>query len=100
QPPAFQPYIDAGMRLKDAPLRDSLNGFLGAPWGNLSGMDQPGFSGHPAFNDSTGVTFPHSHNSDYSSARELQYAYIMTRRGLPIVYTDGYFKAGTLQDSG
>ncbi len=100
QPPAFQPYIDAGMRLKDAPLRDKLNGILGSPWGNLSGMDQPGFSGNPAFNQNTGVTFPHSHDSDYSSARELQYAYTMTREGLPIVYTDGYFKAGTLQDSG
>lgn len=99
-PPAFESYIDRGMRLKDAPLRDSLNGFLGAPWGNLSGMDQPGFSGHPAFNQFTGVSFPHSHDSDFSSARELQYGYIMTREGLPIVYTDGYFKAGTLQDSG
>ena len=99
-PPAFEPYINRGMRLKDAPLRDSLNGFLGAPWGNLSGMDQAGFSGHPAFNQFTGVSFPHSHDSDFSSARELQYAYIMTREGLPIVYTDGYFKAGTLQDSG
>ncbi|MCC5849687.1 MAG: hypothetical protein JJU29_16510 [Verrucomicrobia bacterium] len=99
-PPAFEPYIDRGMRLKDAPLRDSLNGFLGAPWGNLAGMDQPGFSGHPAFNQFTGVSFPHSHDSDFASARELQYAYYMTREGLPIVYTDGYFKAGTLQDSG
>ena len=100
QPPAFQSYIDAGMRLKNAPLRDQLNGFLGQPWGDLSGMDQPGFSGHPAFNQHTGVTFPHSHDSDFSSARELQYGYYMTRQGLPIVYTDGYFKAGTLQDSG
>ncbi|MCH8528782.1 MAG: hypothetical protein LAT79_16785 [Kiritimatiellae bacterium] len=99
-PPAFEPYIDRGMRLKDAPLRDSLNGFLGSPWGTLAGMDQPGFSGHPAFNQHTGVSFPHSHDSDFASARELQYAYIMTREGLPIVYTDGYFKAGTLQDSG
>lgn len=99
-PPAFEPYIDRGMRLKDAPLRDSLNGFLGQPWGNLAGMDQPGFSGHPAFNQFTGVSFPHSHDSDFASARSLQYAYYMTREGLPIVYTDGYFKAGTLQDSG
>lgn len=99
-PPAFEPYIDRGMRLKDAPLRDMLNGFLGQPWGNLAGLDLPGFSGHPAFNQFTGVTFPHSHDSDFASARSLQYAYYMTREGLPIVYTDGYFKAGTLQDSG
>jgi len=100
QPPAFGPYIERGMRLKDAPLRDKLNGILGSPWGDLSGMDQAGHSGNPAFSHRTGVQFAHSHDSDYSSARELQYAYYMTRAGLPIVYTDGYFKAGTLQDSG
>jgi hypothetical protein len=102
-PPGFGGYISAGMRLKDAPLRDHLNGILGSPWGDLSGMDQTGFSGHPDFNGAghaVGVQFPHSHDSDYASARELQYAYIMTRAGLPIVYTDGNFKAGTLQDAG
>ncbi len=102
-PPGFGGYIAAGMRLKDAPLRDKLNGILGSPWGDLSGMDQTGYSGHPDFNGAghaVGVQFAHSHDSDYASARELQYAYLLTRAGLPIVYTDGYFKAGTLQDAG
>ena len=102
-PPGFAPYISAGMRLKDAPLRDHLNGILGSPWGDLVGLDNPGWSGHPDFNgfgDAVGVQFAHSHDSDFAAARELQYAYIMTRRGLPIVYTDGNFKAGTLQDAG
>lgn len=102
-PPGFGPYIAAGMRLKDAPLRDHLNGILGSPWGSLAGMDQTGWNPHPDFADNghaVGVQFAHSHDSDFAAARELQYAFYMTRAGLPIVYTDGYFKAGTLQDAG
>lgn len=97
-PPGFFGYIDAGMRLKDAPLRDLLNGILGAPWGTLAGLDQPG--GGSVFGAGQGVQFAHSHDSDYSSARELQYAFYMTRAGLPNVYSDGNFQSETLAQSG
>ncbi len=102
-PPGFGQYIATGMRLKDAPLRDHLNGILGSPWGDLNDLDQTGWNPHPDFagnGHQVGVQFAHSHDSDYAAARELQYAFYMTRAGLPIVYTDGYFKSGTLQDAG
>jgi len=95
-PPPFGGYIDAGMRLKDAPLRDKLNGILGMPWGDLSGLDQP--NGGSSFG--AGVQFANSHDSDYSSARELQHAFYLTRDGYPNIYTDGNYKAGTLGASG
>ncbi len=97
-PPGFFGYIDAGMRLKDAPLRDQLNGILGAPWGSLAGYDQPG--GGSVFGPGQAVQFAHSHDSDYSSARELQYAFYMTRAGLPNVYSDGNYQSETLAQSG
>lgn len=97
-PPGFGGYIDAGMRLKDAPLRDKLNGILGSPWGTLAGLDQPG--GGSVFSAGQGVQFAHSHDSDYSSARELQYAFYMTRAGLPNVYSDGNYQSETLAQSG
>lgn len=96
QPPAFSGYIDAGMRLKDAPLRDKLNGILGSPWGDLTGLDQP--NGGSSFG--AGVQFANSHDSDYSSARELQHVFYCTRDGYPNIYTDGNYQAETLGQSG
>ena len=95
-PPPFSGYIDAGMRLKDAPLRDRLNGILGQPWGDLSGLDQ--VNGGSSFGG--GVQFANSHDSDFSAARELQHIFYLTRIGYPNIYTDGNYKAGTLGASG
>ncbi len=97
-PPSFDGYINAGMRLKDAPLRDKLNGILGSPWGTLAGLDSAG--GGSVFTSGQAVQFAHSHDSDYSSARELQYAFYMTRAGLPNVYSDGNYQSETLAQSG
>lgn len=96
-PPGFSGYFDAGMRLKDAPLRDQLNGFLGESWGSLSGYDQPGAGG---FAPGLGVQFAISHDSDYAKARELQFAFYLTRAGLPNIYSDGNFQSETLAQSG
>ncbi len=97
-PPGFGGYIDAGMRLKDAPLRDHLNGMLGESWGSLAGLEVAG--GGSPFGSGQGVQFAHSHDSDYAKARELQYAFYMTRAGLPNVYSDGNFQSETLAQSG
>lgn len=97
-PPGFDGYINAGMRLKDAPLRDKLNGMLGESWGSLAGLDSPG--GGSVFSSGQGVQFAHSHDSDYAKARELQYGFYMTRAGLPNVYSDGNFQSETLAQSG
>ena len=48
QPPSYQSYIDAGMRLVDNELRNQLNGRLGNPSADLYGFDQPGWGGFSA----------------------------------------------------
>ncbi len=99
-PPGYEEYIQAGMRLLDAPLHREMNSRLGNPSASLAGLDQPGWSGNLAFSDSTGVAFAQSHDDDSAYRRELQHAYYLTRRGIANIYTDGYRKAGTLGESG
>ncbi|GAB4172201.1 MAG: hypothetical protein Fur0032_11600 [Terrimicrobiaceae bacterium] len=96
-PPGYSGYWDAGMRLVDNDLRSKLNGVLGSPWGTLLGLDQPGGGGFPA---SLGVMHANSHDSDFSAMRHLQHAMYYTREGLGLVYTDGYYQAETLGESG
>ncbi len=96
-PPGYSGYWDAGMRLVDNELRSKLNGVLGSPWGTLSGLDSPGGGG---FSASLGVTHANSHDSDYSAMRQLQHALYYTREGMGLVYTDGYYQAETLGESG
>lgn len=99
-PPGYAEYMEAGMRLVDAPLHREMNARLGSPGAGLTGLDSPGWSGNPAFNDSTGVSFAQSHDDDFANRRELQHAYYLTRRGVVNIYTDGYRKAATLGESG
>lgn len=99
-PPGYQEYIDAGMRLLDAPLHREMNNRLGNPSSGLNGLDTPGWSGDPAFNDATGISFAQSHDDDFANRRGLQHAYYLTRRGIANIYTDGYYKAETLGESG
>ena len=96
-PPGYSGYWDAGMRLVDNELRSKLNGVLGSPWGTLSGLDGPGGGG---FSSSLGVMHATSHDNDYASMRHLQHALYYTRAGLGLVYTDGYYQAETLGESG
>ena len=97
QPPSYQGYIDAGMRLVDNELRNQLNGRLGNPSADLFGFDRPGYGGFPP-----GVSVMHaqSHDNDFAARRELQHAIYFTRAGLPLVYTDGNYHAETLSQSG
>ena len=96
-PPAYGPYIDAGMRLIDNDLRNNLNDILGNPSATLAGYDQPGAGG---FSPSVSVMHAQSHDNDFAVRRELQHAFYFTRDGLPLVYTDGNYHAGTLEGSG
>jgi len=96
-PPPFEDYIAAGMRLVDSPLHGFLNGNLGQPWGNLAGLQYEGGEG---FAWSEGVTYVKSHDDDYATRPELQFALNLTRRGLPNVYTDGNYQSETLGESG
>jgi hypothetical protein len=97
QPPGYGGYVDAGMRLVDNDLRSLLNGNLGNPWGTLAGLDSPGAGG---FSTSVGVTHANSHDNDYAAQKELQHAHYMFREGMGLIYSDGYYKAGTLGESG
>ncbi len=96
-PPGYSGYWDSGMRLVDNDLRSKLNGVLGSPWGTLAGLDSPGSGG---FSSTLGVMHANSHDSDYSAMRQLQHAIYYTREGLGLVYTDGYYQAETLGESG
>ena len=97
EPPPTWDYIQAGMRLVDSKLHSFLNGSLGQPWGSLDGLQWPGGKGFAA---SDGVPFVKSHDDDYASRPELQFALNLTRQGLPCVYTDGNYQSETLGESG
>ena len=92
-----QPYIDAGMRLLDNNLQSALINNL--PFGPLTGMDQPGgggLSGGPGIS----VGYAQSADNGYMPKRALAHAFLLTRAGLPLVYTDGNHHAGTLGQIG
>jgi len=97
EPPAYGPYVDAGMRLVDNDLRSQLNSRLGNPSSGLQGYDWAGSGGFPA---NHGVTHAQSHDSDYAARRELQHAFYFLRDGLGLLYTDGNYQAETLGESG
>ncbi|MGB0990932.1 MAG: alpha-amylase family glycosyl hydrolase [Akkermansiaceae bacterium] len=97
QPPSYESYINAGMRLVDNDLRNQMNSRLGNPWTDLNGFDQPGWGGFPA---PVSVMHAQSHDNDFAARRELQHAFYFTRAGLPLVYTDGNYQAETLSQSG
>lgn len=97
EPPGFNGYIDAGMRLLDNPLRNYLNNVLGNPGATLAGLDQRDFGG---FNANVRVMHAQSHDSDYAARRELQNAFYFMGEGIPLVYSDGYKKSDTCNDCG
>ena len=88
-----QPYIDAGMRLLDNNLQAALINNL--PLGPLTGMDQPGGGGLPG-GSGISVGFAQSADNGYMPKRGLAHAFLLTRAGLPLVYTDGNHHAGTM----
>ncbi len=87
EPPSYNEYIDAGMRLLDVPLRNYLNNVLGNPSATLAGLEQRDFGG---FSAAVRVMHAQSHDNDYAAHRELQNAYYFAREGVPLIYSDGY----------
>ena len=92
-----QPYIDAGMRLLDNALTSTLNGDLAT--GPLTGLDADGGGG---ISGGSGVEVGYAQSADngYAEKRQLQHAFLLTRAGLPVIYTDGNHQAGTLGEIG
>ena len=88
-----QPYIDAGSRLLDNNLQGTLINDL--PLGPLNGLDQPGGGGIPG---GTGVSVGYAQSADngYMPKIQLAHAFLLSRAGLSLVYTDGNHHAGVL----
>ena len=87
-PPAWPPYLNSGMRVANEDFLNSIGSFNGI--GNsLSGYDQPG---QGTIGTTIGVSYALSHDNNYmaGSIRPAVHQYMLTREGLPIVYTDGY----------
>lgn len=90
-PPYEGGYLDAGMRIANDNLLNTVKNGMGS---SLVGYDQVN---HGAFGtSSTGMNYVMSHDNNYlySGDRALAHAYILTREGNPIIYTDGYNQAG------
>ena len=87
-PPDWPPYLNAGMRVANEDFLNSVGSSNGI--GNsLASYDQPG---HGSIGTTTGVSYALSHDNNHmdGSIRAAVHQYMLTREGLPIVYTDGY----------
>ena len=93
EPPGFDGYLAAGMRIANDNFLNTVGGFNGIG-GNLTGYDQPN---HGTFGNTTqNAAYPLSHDNNFmaGSDRPAAFQYLLTREGLPIVYTDGYNEEG------
>ena len=61
---------------------------------NLSGMDNP-YYGIISPGQSMPYVMSHDNNYLWSGDREQAHALLLTREGIPIVYTDGYNQSGS-----
>jgi glycosidase len=91
EPPSYSEYYNRGMRLVDSPLQGTLNNVLGNPSASLIGLDQRDSGGFSAPNR---VMYAQSHDNAFAVRRELQLAYMFTREGIPVIYSDGYNQSG------
>lgn len=85
----FPKYLDAGMRIDNNGFYNAL--FNAVPgYGNLTGMDQPGWGSYGGVGGGVITSGSHDFSDisifDRTSAHALQ----LTRAGLPTIYTDGY----------
>ncbi len=90
---AQQPYIDGGSRLLDNNLQGNLINDL--PTGPLNGLDQPGGGGLPG-GPGISVGYAQSADNGYMPKIQLAHAFLLSRAGLSLVYTDGNHHAGVL----
>ena len=96
EPPGYGDYFDAGMRLVDnAAPRQTSTTTSAIPGHASTGSTRRLRAGVPV-RRGTGVMYAKSHDDDYATRPELQYALYFTRAGLPNIYTDGNHQAETL----
>ncbi|MES2924789.1 MAG: alpha-amylase family glycosyl hydrolase [Verrucomicrobiota bacterium] len=89
-PPAEGGYLSAGMRIANDNILNAVKNGMGA---SLAGYDQTNHAGFGTTSQSVAYVMSHDNNYLYGGDRPLAHAYILTREGLPIVYTDGYNQA-------
>ena len=87
-PPNPSDYLNAGMRIANDDFVNNVGGFNGVG-ANMTGYDNPG---QFTFGVDSGVMYCLSHDNNYmaGSERPAAHQYMLTRAGVPIVYTDGY----------
>lgn len=87
-PPNPNDYLDAGMRIANDNFVNNVGGFSGIG-ASMAGYDAPGLF---TFGVDNGVMYCLSHDNNYmaGSERPAAHQYMLTRAGVPIVYTDGY----------
>ncbi len=91
-PPNPNDYLAAGMRMANDDFVNNVGGFNGIG-SSMVGYDNPGLF---TFGVGGGVMYCLSHDNNYMSGSERQGAhqYMLSRAGIPIVYTDGYNISG------
>lgn len=91
-PPNANDYVSAGMRIANDDFLNNVGGFNGIG-SNMSGFDSPGTF---TFGVGAGMMYclSHDNNSMAGSERPAAHQYMLTRAGVPIVYTDGYNVSG------
>ncbi|MFO1492259.1 MAG: hypothetical protein U1F87_15410 [Kiritimatiellia bacterium] len=90
-PPGEGGYLDAGMRIANDNLLNTVKGGIGA---SLAGYDQVNHGGWGTSKNSTSYIMSHDNTYLWGGDRALAHAYLLTREGQPVVYTDGYNQAG------
>jgi glycosidase len=95
--PTFGEYLNAGMRLENQPLYNTLNSaFNGGA--TVSGMDGRDYSSPSQgtcdnsgnYSAAQGVNFSMDQDYGYNANLGLEDAYLFMREGLPMTYSDGY----------
>lgn len=89
-PPWSGSYIQAGIRVANDDFLNAVKGNIGA---SLQGMDN---SYYAIASPGQSMLYVMSHDNNYlfSGDREQSHALLLSREGLPIVYTDGYNESG------
>ncbi len=92
-PPSNTGYLAAGMRIANDDFLNNIGGF-GGIGGNLSNYDQPNYGTFGNTTQNTAYPLSHDNNSMSELDHPAAFQYLLTREGLPIVYTDGYNEDG------
>jgi glycosidase len=89
-PPWKMLYVDAGMRIANDDFLNALKDTIGS---NLQGLDNASYG---IITPGQSMLYAMSHDNNYlwGGDRQQAFATLLTREGIPIVYTDGYNQSG------